>query len=74
MRHDWIFAVLADLAAYADRNGLQRLSAKAAEALAVARDEIADARGEVLGKVPGQSTGGGAGSNGGEEPPVGRMN
>ncbi|NBE07803.1 hypothetical protein [Paragemmobacter ruber] len=40
MRHDWVFEVLADLAEYADRNGLPRLAQIAEEALQVARDEI----------------------------------
>jgi hypothetical protein len=40
MQHDWIFEVLADLQAYAARNGLPLLAAKADEALRVARAEI----------------------------------
>lgn len=41
MRHDWVFEVLTDLCAYAEKNGLPALAASAAEALAVARAEIA---------------------------------
>jgi hypothetical protein len=41
MNHDWIFEVLADLQAYAEKNGLPETAASAAEALAVARGEIA---------------------------------
>ena len=40
MGHEWVFEVLADLAEYADRNGLCRLARKADETLAVAREEI----------------------------------
>jgi len=43
MRHDWIFDVLSDLRAYAVANGMMALAAKADEALAVARDEVARA-------------------------------
>ncbi len=43
MRHDWIFDVLTDLRSYALRNGLPALAAKADDALAVARAEIAQA-------------------------------
>lgn len=43
MRHEWVFEVLTDLSDYAERNGLPRLARKAAETLAVARDEIAAA-------------------------------
>jgi hypothetical protein len=41
MNHDWIFEVLTDLQAYAEKNGLPATAASAAEALAVARSEIA---------------------------------
>lgn len=41
MRHDWIFEVLTDLHAYAEKNGLPAIAASAAEALVVARNEIA---------------------------------
>ncbi|WP_431300810.1 hypothetical protein [Tabrizicola sp. BL-A-41-H6] len=41
MRHDWIYDVLSDLKAYATANRLPALAAKADEALAVARAEIA---------------------------------
>ena len=40
MRHDWIFDVLSDLKAYALKNNLPALAAKADEALVVARAEI----------------------------------
>ncbi len=49
MGHDWVFEVLRDLADYADRNGLPRLARKAEETLAVAREEIAERRGEAGG-------------------------
>ncbi len=41
MRHDWIFDVLTDLKAYAVANRMTALAAKADEALAVAREEVA---------------------------------
>lgn len=41
MSHEWIFDVLADLRAYADRNDLPEIAAKTDELLGVARDEIA---------------------------------
>lgn len=41
MRHDWIFDVLADLRAYAVKNGLPQLAAQVEVALRVAREEIA---------------------------------
>ncbi len=40
MSHEWIFDVLADLRAYAEKNGLHGLAEKTDELLAVARDEI----------------------------------
>lgn len=43
IRHDWIFDVLSDLKAYALANGLPVIAAKADEALAVARAEVARA-------------------------------
>lgn len=46
MGHDWIFEVLSDVKAYADRHGLVALAAKAEEALAVARAEIAAEQGD----------------------------
>lgn len=55
MQHDWIFEVLGDLQAYAVRNGLPLLAAKADEALRVARVEIS----ALNGGGPG-SQGGGA--------------
>lgn len=42
MGHEWVFEVLRDLADYADRNGMPRLARKAEEALATAREEIAE--------------------------------
>ncbi len=45
MRHDWIFDVLSDLKAYALKNDLPALAAKAEEALIVARAEIAAGEG-----------------------------
>lgn len=42
MSHEWIFDVLADLKSYADQNGLQQVSEKTGELLAVARAEITD--------------------------------
>jgi hypothetical protein len=41
MRHDWIFDVLSDLKAYAQKNDLLALSAKVDEVILVARAEIA---------------------------------
>ncbi len=41
MRHDWIFDVLTDLRAYAEKNDLPLLAAQADAALRVARAEIA---------------------------------
>lgn len=41
MSHEWIFDVLADLRAYADRNDLPEIAAKTDELLGVARAEIA---------------------------------
>lgn len=41
MRHDWIFDVLSDLLAYADRNDLPLLASKVAAALDAARVELA---------------------------------
>lgn len=46
MRHDWVYEVLADLADYADKNGLPRLAQIAEEALQVAREEIRARAGE----------------------------
>lgn len=63
MGHEWVFEVLADLAAYADQNGLNRLARKAEETLAVAREEIA---GGAVGFAAGGAadTGGGAAGGG----------
>lgn len=41
-RHEWVFDVLADLAVYAEANGLTELARKAREALDVAREEVAE--------------------------------
>ena len=41
-RHDWVFEVLTDLASYAEANGMPLLARKAAEALDVARREVAE--------------------------------
>ena len=43
MGHDWLFEVLADMKAYAERHGMSRLVAKIAETEEVARREIAAA-------------------------------
>jgi hypothetical protein len=51
MNHDWIFEVLTDLHAYAEKNGLTATAASAAEALAVARDEIAALADKAGGEV-----------------------
>jgi hypothetical protein len=40
MRHNWIFDVLSDLHAYAERNGLPELAQKIEEARLLARVEI----------------------------------
>ena len=45
MGHDWVFDVLADLKSYAGANGLPGLAAKADEALAVVKAEMAAQRG-----------------------------
>ncbi len=55
-RHDWVFEVLTDLASYAEANGLPGLAKKEAEALDVARREIAAT---VDGGVDGETGGGG---------------
>jgi hypothetical protein len=47
MRHDWIFEVLSDLHEYANKNGLPAVAASAAEALQVARSEVAALTGEM---------------------------
>ena len=41
MGHDWLFEVLADMKAYADRHGMAELSSKITEAEEVARREVA---------------------------------
>ena len=40
MGHDWLFEVLADMKAYADRHGMAELSGKITEAEEVARREV----------------------------------
>lgn len=56
MGHDWVFDVLTDLRDYALANGLPALAAKAAEALQVARVEIAGGGGTP--PAPGPTGGG----------------
>lgn len=41
MHHEWVFDVLQDMLSYATLNGLPRLAEQVAEALEVAREEIA---------------------------------
>lgn len=41
MRHDWIFDVLSDLQAYAERNGLPDLALNLAATMIEARHEVA---------------------------------
>jgi hypothetical protein len=41
MRHEWVFDVLQDMLSYATLNGLPRLAERVAEAMEVAREEIA---------------------------------
>ncbi len=41
MGHDWLFEVLADMKAYAERHGMAELSSKITEAEEVARREVA---------------------------------
>lgn len=41
MEHDWLFEVLADMKAYAERHGMAQLSEKITEAEEVARSEVA---------------------------------
>jgi hypothetical protein len=41
MHHDWVFDVLSDLLSYATLNGLPRLAERVAEAMEVAREEVA---------------------------------
>lgn len=43
MRHNWIFDVLSDLQAYAERNGLPDLARNLGSVLADARWEVAQA-------------------------------
>ncbi len=51
MQHSWVFEVLSDLRAYALSNGLPRLACKTAEALAVAREEVAGLAGTPRGDL-----------------------
>jgi hypothetical protein len=51
MRHDWIFDVLSDLQAYAERNGLPELAQKIAETLTLAEREINGGEVEELGEA-----------------------
>ncbi len=46
MPHEWIFEVLTDMKAYAEKHGLVALSAKIDETLDVARAEIDEAEGQ----------------------------
>lgn len=41
MHHEWVFDVLQDMLSYATLNGLPRLAERVAEAIEVAREEIA---------------------------------
>lgn len=41
MQHEWVFDVLSDLLSYATLNRLPRLAERVAEAIEVAREEIA---------------------------------
>jgi hypothetical protein len=41
MHHEWVFDVLQDMLSYATLNGLPRLAERVAEAMEVAREEIA---------------------------------
>ncbi len=41
MHHDWVFDVLQDMLSYATLNGLPRLAERVAEAMEVAKEEIA---------------------------------
>ena len=43
MGHDWLFEVLADMRAYAERHDMAALAAKIDETTAVAREEVAAA-------------------------------
>ncbi len=54
MGHDWLFEVLADMKAYADRHGMAELSTKIAEAEEVARHEVArtDPPGDSISSKP----------------------
>ena len=52
MGHDWVFAVLHDLKAYALANGFVGLAGKVDEALAVATQELGPRSGAMSGKLP----------------------
>ncbi|MBI1171625.1 hypothetical protein GC209_09500 [bacterium] len=55
MAYDWIFDVLEDLKAFAEANGLTALAAKADEALAVARVEVAGLNEDAVKQPPRKS-------------------
>lgn len=46
MGHDWLFEVLADMKAYAERHGMTALAVKLDETTEVARHEVASERGD----------------------------
>ncbi|MGY6411122.1 MAG: hypothetical protein ACXIUV_08885 [Alkalilacustris sp.] len=55
MGHDWLFEVLADMKAYAERHGMADLSNKITEAEEVARREVArtdDSSGDPVSSKP----------------------
>jgi hypothetical protein len=52
MGHDWLFEVLADMKAYAERHGMSALAAKIAETEEVARADVAASDREPDGSVP----------------------
>jgi soluble cytochrome b562 len=52
MGHDWLFEVLADMKAYAERHGMSALAAKIDETEAVARADVAASARESDGSVP----------------------
>jgi soluble cytochrome b562 len=53
MGHDWLFEVIADMKAYAQKHGMSALAAKLDETEAVARDDVAAARSEADRSLPG---------------------
>lgn len=52
MQHDWIIEVLTDLQTYAERNGLAGTAAQAAEAMRIARLELAAMAGQEAPPLP----------------------